>query len=83
MQWNGESHCEFDRKSMEAETTTWSEFPNGGKVIVEQIIASEERNQSKRAGLWESQYRIRVVKLAIRVRLSETKKLPDLSVPPK
>ena len=29
---------------METETTTKSEFPNGGKAIVEQILASEERN---------------------------------------
>ena len=28
------SHCEFDRKSMETEATTGSEFPNGGKAIV-------------------------------------------------
>ena len=40
---------------METETTTWSEFPNGGKAIVEQIIVSEEINKSKRAGLGESQ----------------------------
>ena len=26
-------------------------FPNGGKAIVEQILASEERNKPKRAGL--------------------------------
>ena len=32
---------------METETTT-SEFPNGGKAIVEQILASEQRNKSKR-----------------------------------
>ena len=38
-------------KSMETETTTCSEFPNGGEAIVEQILASEERNKSKRAGL--------------------------------
>ena len=37
-------HCEYDGKSMETETTTWSEFPNGGKAIVEQILASEEIN---------------------------------------
>ena len=43
MQWNGASCCEFDGKSMETETT-WSEFPNGGKAIVEQILASEEIN---------------------------------------
>ena len=37
----------------ETETTT-SEFPNGGKAIVKQILASEERNKSKRAGLWDT-----------------------------
>ena len=35
---------------METEKTT-SEFPNGGKAIVEQILVSEERSKSKRAGL--------------------------------
>ena len=30
---------------------TTSEFPNGGKAIVEQILASVERNKVKRAGL--------------------------------
>ena len=54
MRWNGASHCGFDGKSMETETTTW-EFPSGRKVIVEQILASEERSKSKRGGLWESQ----------------------------
>ena len=51
MRWNGASRCELLGKSMEIETTAWSEFPNGGKVIVEQILPSEERNKSKRAGL--------------------------------
>ena len=37
--------------SKETETTTKSEFPNGGKAIAEQILASEERKKSKRAGL--------------------------------
>ena len=51
MQWNGASHCELVGKSMENETT-WSEFPNGGNTIVEQILeSSEERKKSKRAGL--------------------------------
>ena len=27
--------------------TTWSEFPIGGKAIVEQILVSEERNPKK------------------------------------
>ena len=52
MWWNRTSHCEFDGKSMETETTTWSKlFPNGGKAIVEQILAPEEINKPKRAGL--------------------------------
>ena len=37
---------------METETTTLSEFPNQGKGIMEQIVASEEMNKS-RAGLLE------------------------------
>ena len=55
MPWNEASCCEFDGKSMETEKITWLEFPNGGKEIVEQILAWEEKNNSKRAGLWESQ----------------------------
>ena len=35
---------------METETTI-SEFSNTGKAIVEQILASEEKNKSKRVGL--------------------------------
>ena len=45
---------------METETAAWSELPNGGKAIVEQILLSEDRNKSKRAGLW-----IQVGKLTI------------------
>ena len=44
MWWNKASCCEFDGKSMETMTTTWLEFPNGGKAFAEQILASEERN---------------------------------------
>ena len=50
---------------METETTTQSEFPNGGKAIVEQIIASIERKKSKRAGQWGSQCGIRAGKISI------------------
>ena len=50
---------------MGSETATWSEFSNGGEAIVEQILASEERNKSKRAGLWDSQSQILVGKLTI------------------
>ena len=53
MWWNAASCCEFYGTSIETDTTTWSEFPNGGRATVEQI-ASEEINKSKRAGLWES-----------------------------
>ena len=49
----GASCCEFDEKSMETETKKWSKFLNGGKAIVEQILAAEEKNKSKTAGLWE------------------------------
>ena len=38
--------------SMETETTKWSEFPNGGRAIVQQILVSEERKKFKRAGLF-------------------------------
>ena len=53
-----QSHSEYDRKWMETEARTFCqrpEFPNGGKAIVEQILASEEINKSKRAGLSELQ----------------------------
>ena len=68
MQWNGAPCCEFDGKSIETETKTWSEFPNGGKAIVEQILESQERKKYKRAGLWESQSGIQVGQLTIWVR---------------
>ena len=55
----------FDGKSMETVTTTLLEFLNERKAIVEQILASEEINQSKRAGLFESQSGTRVRKLTI------------------
>ena len=44
MRWNGASHCAYDEKSMETETTTWSVFPKGGKAIAELRRASKERN---------------------------------------
>ena len=71
MRWNRASCHEYDGKSMETETTTWSEFPVGGKLIVEQIIVWEERKKSKRAWLWESQSEIIVGKLSIWERSSE------------
>ena len=63
MWWNGAFCFEFDRKSIGTERTTWSEFPNEGKGIVEQVLASEEINKSKKVGLLESQSGIQVGKL--------------------
>ena len=71
MPWNGPSCYEFDGKSMDTETITWSEFTSVGKAIVEQIPTSVERNKSERAGLWESQSGIQVGKLTIWVRSFE------------
>ena len=62
MHGKGASYYQFDGKSMETETTTWSEFPNGEKAITEQIVASEKRYKSRRAWLWESQSGIKVGK---------------------
>ena len=77
MQWNGASCFEFIEKSVETEETRWSEFPNGDgeKAIVEQMLASEEKRKSRKAGLWESQSGIRVGKLTIWVRSFEIEKL--------
>ena len=63
MRWNEVSRCKYHGKSIETETTTWSEFPNGGKAIVEKILASEERNTSKKAGLWESRIEINIFEI--------------------
>ena len=68
MRWNEASCCDFIGKSIETETTTWLEFSNGGKAIVEQIPVSEEINKSKRAGLWESHSVTQVGQLTISVR---------------
>ena len=42
---------EFERKSMETETTTWSKFTNVGKATEEQILRSGEIDKLKRAEL--------------------------------
>ena len=41
---------EFVGNTLETETETGSEFPNGGKIIVEQILTSEKIIKSNRAG---------------------------------
>ena len=58
---------------------TWSEFPNEGNVIVEQIIVSDEIYKSKRAGLWEPQSGFQVEKITIWVRSFEVEKLWEIS----
>ena len=52
---------------METETTTWSEFSNGERAIVEQILMSEEGNKSKTGGQWEPQSGIQVGMLTIEI----------------
>ena len=75
MMWSGTSRFEFYGKSMETDTTTWSEFSNGGKAIVEQILGSEERNKSRGAELWESPSGTRAGKLIIWVTPFKIEKL--------
>ena len=75
MQWNRASCFEFDGNSMQTETATWSEFPNGGKIPAEEILVSEERNKSKKEGLWESQSGVQVGELTIWVRSFEIERL--------
>ena len=60
---------------METERTTWSEFSNEGEAIVEQLLASEEINKSKRAGFWESHPGIQAGELTIWIRSFEIEKL--------
>ena len=53
MWWNGASHCEFDGKRMETETT-WSSFPNGGKTnhffnLYQQNKSSESKVKFRQA----------------------------------
>ena len=44
---------ESEGTSVETETTTWSEFPHGGKAIVEHMLASED-DINRREQDWES-----------------------------
>ena len=46
MQWNETSQCEFDGKLMETEKQHDQNLPIVGTFIVEQMLASEERNKS-------------------------------------
>ena len=53
----------YDGKLTETETTTWSEFPNGEKTIVEQIPASEEsikiqKSRNMRITVWDASKKV-------------------------
>ena len=69
MEWKGHPVLSGG-KHIETETTTWSKFLNGGKVIAEQILELQERHEFKKAGLWESQSEIGVEKSNIWVMTS-------------
>ena len=65
----------FKGKSIVTETTTWSQFSNGGKATEEQILGSEERKKYSKEQCCDSHSQgIRVGKLNIWVRLFEIKK---------
>ena len=49
--WQGTSPFVFEVKQMETETTSESEFSNGGKATIGQIQGSKEINKCKRAAL--------------------------------
>ena len=51
MWWNMASPFYFIGKLLENGTTIWPEFSIGVKALLEQILVSEKRNKSKRAGL--------------------------------
>ena len=53
LQWKGAFPFEFEGKSIKTETKTWLELPHGEKATIEQTLASEEVNESRRTGLWE------------------------------
>ena len=44
---------EFEGKSTETEATIWSELSNEARSAFQQILGSEDRNRSKKKGLWE------------------------------
>ena len=67
----GSIPSESDKKSIETESIASSEFSNKGKAIVEQILALEERNKSKIAGLKEFQSGIQVCKHLSKVILNK------------
>ena len=86
MRRKGVSPFQFEGTSIEIESTAWSEFANGIKATVKQMLGLEEINTSKKTGMWDSHSGIRVKTLTIWVRLFKIEtlwqSLPGLSVPP-
>ena len=82
VQWKKASCFEPNRKVNGNLDNNMIRIPNGGKGIVEQILASQERNEFKRAGLWESVWdpskKINYLSKVVWEIIS----LPGLSVPP-
>ena len=60
MQWKKPFIFKFERNSMKTEETISSKLCNGGKIIAEQILASNDRNKSEKSGLQESQSAIQL-----------------------
>ena len=55
MRWNMASHSQFYGKSLQTETTTWSEFPNGVKAFVKQILDQKrelKKSMTVRVTVW-------------------------------
>ena len=65
----------FEGKSTETEATIWSELSNEARSAFQQILGSEDRNRSKKKGLWESNSEIWVGELFILVRSIQIEKL--------
>ena len=78
--WKKTSPFVVEVKPMETETTTESEFLNGGKATEGQIQGSEEINKSKRVALWRSQLGIWVGTLTIWVRSFQSEKSSQSSL---
>ena len=85
MQWNRAFRFEFIGNSVVTETT-WSEFPNGGKAIVEEMLASEEEKTPKgkimRITVWDPSRKVNHVSKIIWDRKIIWTLSPGQSVPP-
>ena len=65
---------------METKTTTWAEFPNAGKAILEQILASKERKKPKKPELGESHSGILIGKFTSSIRSEFTQSITSIRI---